>query len=85
MGLLQTPGRLIHVRSVDGEALCAVAQHCPGGANGGDNACVSGERQSSLGSRNSSKTQRPALVCAGRAGLRIESSTTELRWRRFLT
>ena len=47
MGLLKTPGRLIHVRSVDGEALCAVAQHCPGGANGGDNACVSGERQSS--------------------------------------
>src|SRR5437762_13181842 len=28
----------------------------------------------------SAETQRPALVCAGRAGLRIESSTTELRW-----
>src|SRR5437867_15483 len=27
------------------------------------------------------QTQRPALACAGRAGLRIESSTTELRWQ----
>jgi len=28
------------------------------------------------------KQQRPAPVCAGRAGLRIENSTTELRWWR---
>ena len=51
------------------------------GANGGANGRISGERWLSLASPNSLKTQRPALACAGRAGLRIESSTTELRWR----
>ncbi len=43
---------------------------------------VARRRQPSLASPNSLKTQRPALVCAGRHGLRIESSTTEVRWRR---
>ena len=38
-------------------------------------------RKSSSTSPPSAETQRPALVGAGRAGLRIESSTTELRWR----
>ena len=47
----------------------------------GANGIVAAERQASLASPNSLKRQRPALVCAGRAGLRIESSTTELRWR----
>src|SRR6266571_5105482 len=47
----------------------------------GANKNVSSERSSSLAPPNSLKTQRPALACAGRAGLRIESSTTELRWR----
>jgi len=54
---------------------------CRRGANGGANGRVSGERWSSLASPNSLKTRRPALACAGRAGLRIESSTPELRWR----
>ena len=51
------------------------------GANGGANGRISGERWLSLASPNSLKPQRPALACAGRDGLRIESSTTELRWR----
>src|SRR5947209_4919779 len=58
---------------------------CNRGANGGANEGVSHERSSSLASPNSLKTQRPALACAGRAGLRIESSTTELRWAGQLT
>jgi len=55
------------------------------GANGGANGHVSGERPSSLASHKRLKAQRPALVCAGRAGLRFESSTPELRCRRPLT
>src|SRR2546428_6825991 len=51
------------------------------GANGGANGGVAGRCRPSCGTRKSLKTRRPAPVCAGRAGLRIESSTTELRWR----
>src|SRR6266849_9407364 len=51
------------------------------GANGGAKQFVSAERWQFLNSPNRAETQRPALGCAGRAGLRIESSTTELRWR----
>src|SRR6266568_3679236 len=51
------------------------------GANRGAKTIVSPRRCSSLASPNSLKTQRPALACAGRGELRIESSTTELRWR----
>ena len=54
---------------------------CNRGANGGANAPVFGKRPPAIERRNSLKTQRPALACAGRAGLRIESSTAELRWR----
>jgi hypothetical protein len=50
-------------------------------ANRGAKILVSRRRSSSLPSPNCLKTQRPALRSAGRAGLRIESSTTELRWR----
>src|SRR5262245_42241398 len=39
------------------------------------------EKQPELTSQHIPQTQRPALACAGRAGLRIESSTTERRWR----
>src|SRR5438477_8155851 len=58
---------------------------CNRGADGGANGDVSDERCPSRASPNSLQTQRPALVCAGRAGLRIESSTTELRWPRPVT
>src|SRR5712692_4743381 len=51
------------------------------GVNRGAKTVVSPRRWSSLAPPNSLKTRRPALACAGRAGLRIESSTTELRWR----
>src|SRR6266704_160807 len=61
--------------------LPGVIPACRRGANRGANKNVSSERSSSLAPPNSLKTQRPALACAGRAGLRIESSTTELRWR----
>src|SRR5438034_3706681 len=47
----------------------------------GANRVVACQRESSFASPNSLKTQRPSLKSAGRAGLRIESSTTELRWR----
>src|SRR5207249_1777820 len=51
------------------------------GANRGANGIVAARRRPWLASANSLKPQRPALPCADRAGLRIESSTTELRWR----
>src|SRR5258708_1525688 len=53
---------------------------CRRGANGGDKERVARPRWSSVASPNPLRTQRPALAGAGRAGLRIESSTTELRW-----
>ncbi len=53
------------------------------GANGGANGGVAGRCGPAPASPNSLKPQRPALASAGRAGLRIESSTTELRWRGY--
>ena len=41
---------------------------------------IAGRRWPALASRNTLKNRRPSLVSDGRLGLRIESSTTELRW-----
>ena len=51
------------------------------GANGGAKRFVAPRCWPSYASPDVAETRRPALVCAGRVGLRIESSTTELRWR----
>ena len=90
---LEERAEALRLGSADGVArechvpyrVAAASPPCHRGANGGANAAVSGHRQSSLASPNSLKAQRPALACAGRAGLRIESSTTEPRWRGLLT
>ena len=53
----------------------------PRGVNGGANRFVAHRRRQLRLARRTAEMQRPALSGAGRIGLRIESSTTELRWR----